>query len=109
MVVKKQAIKKRKPKFPWRGVMWAGVAIAVPVGLFGMLLLRLNPERLRTDAAAELTRELGRRVRIEGVRMAGPFGAFQTGAVVVSEDPAFGGTPLLRASSARFEVKLLPL
>jgi AsmA protein len=87
-------------------VWWAVVVLVVLLALVVTPPL-LNANRLKRRIAASMSESLGRPVHLDNVTMhLLPVPGFTLGTVTVSEDPAFGDEPTLRADTV--EITLRP-
>ena len=85
--------------------VWACVVVAVLLLLLTPPLLNVN--RLKRRIATSISASLGRPVQLDGVTMhLLPMPGFTLQNLVVSEDPAFGSEPIIRANSV--DVTLRP-
>jgi AsmA protein len=69
----------------------------------------VDANRYRSTLEAKLSETLGRQVSIGDLKLAILSGSVAAGDISISEDPAFGSTPFLRAQSLKVGVELMPL
>jgi len=85
------------PRRRRRWLVWACVVAAVMLLLLTPPLLNVN--RLKRRVATSISASLGRPVQLDGVTMhLLPVPGFTLQNLVVSEDPAFGSEPIIRAN-----------
>jgi len=90
---------------------------AVIVGIVVVLLLvvalvipfLVDANQFRPALEAKLSQTLGRQVKIGDLKLTILSGSVTASDVSISEDPAFGSTPFLRAQSLKAGVELMPL
>ncbi len=87
--------------------VWGAVVVLVVLLALVVTPPLLNANRLKRRIAASMSASLGRPVHLDNVTMhLLPIPGFTLGTVVVSEDPAFGDEPTLRADTV--EITLRP-
>ena len=86
---------------------WVWVCVVVALLLLSLTPPLLNVNRLKRRIATSISLSLGRPVELDGVTMhLLPVPGFTLQNLVVSEDPAFGSEPIIRANSV--DVTLRP-
>lgn len=69
----------------------------------------IDVDRFRPELERELSRTLGRQVRIGHLAASPLSGGAEATDITIAEDPAFGSAPFLRAASLKLNVELWPL
>jgi AsmA protein len=90
--------------------VWGAVVVVVVLLALALTPPLLNANRLKRRIAASMSASLGRPVHLDSVTMhLLPVPGFTLGSVVVSEDPAFGDEPTLRADSVEIRLRVSSL
>src|SRR5215472_19201553 len=89
------------------------LAAAIAVGLTLVAALAIpffvDANQFRPALEAKLSQTLGRQVKIGDLKLTVLSGSVLASDVLISEDPAFGSAPFLRAQSLKAGVELMPL
>jgi len=95
---------------PARFVLLAFGVLIVLVAVAAVALpLFLNADSFRTRIEATLTKSLGRKVTVGGVRLSVWTGGMVAERATVADDPQFSSQPFIQAESVKIQVQMIPL
>jgi len=92
-----------------RALRWAAIAAGLLVLAAIALPFLIDANSFRPQLEAELTRALGRDVKVGDLKLSLLSGGVSAGDLAVADDPAFGREPFVQAKAVRIGVELLPL
>ena len=86
-----------------------GILVAILILVIATLPLLVNANDFRPRIQAELTKALGREVKVGDLKLALLSGGVTAADLSIADDPAFSQSPFLRAKSLSVGVDLMPL
>jgi AsmA protein len=92
-----------------RVVYFIGGFIVLVLAAALALPFLINPNEFRPLLETRLTQALGRDVKLGNLKLSILAGSVEADDLSIAEDPAFGKTPFLKASSLATQVELMPL
>jgi AsmA protein len=92
-----------------RVVYFAGGFVVLVLAAALALPFLIDPNQFRPLLESRLTQALGRDVKLGNLKLSILAGSVEADDLSIAEDPAFGKTPFLKASSLATEVELMPL
>ena len=92
-----------------RIVRWAGILVALLLLIMVSIPFWIDANAFRPLLEADLTKALGREVKLGDLKLALLSGAVTANDLSVADDPIFNRTPFVRARSLRLTVELWPL
>jgi AsmA protein len=87
----------------------SGAVLAAIIAVLVILPFVVDADRFRPQVESQLQTVLGRKVSIGKLRLSIWHGGVTASEVLIAEDPAFGQTPFLKASSISIGVEVIPL
>ena len=92
-----------------RAAILAGIVVILLLVTVLAIPFLVDANQFRPALEAKLSQTLGRQVKIGDLKLTILSGSVTASDVSISEDPAFGSTPFLRAQSLKAGVELMPL
>lgn len=92
-----------------RAAIVAGIVVVLLLAVVLAVPFLIDANQFRPALEAKLSQNLGRQVKIGDLKLTILSGSVTASDVSISEDPAFGTSPFLRAQSLRVGVELMPL
>ena len=90
-------------------VKWIAIIIAILIVLILVLPFVINVNDFRPRIESELTDALGRKVTVGNLSLSLWSGSLAADNIAISDDPAFGNAPFVKAESLKVGVNLIPL
>lgn len=87
----------------------AGIALVLLVGGLAALPFLIDANQFKPRIEAELTKALGREVKLGDLKLSILSGGVAAGDLSIADDPAFSHDPFVKAKSLKIGVELLPL
>src|SRR5579871_5305233 len=81
--------------------------LIIVAGVAASFLLDAN--RFKPELESELSQSLGRQVKVGNLQLSLWNGSVSAADLTISDDPAFGSTPFIRAKSLQVGAELMPL
>jgi AsmA protein len=90
-------------------IKWVAIIIAILIVLVLVLPFVINVNDFRPRIESELTNALGRKVTVGDLSLSLWSGSLAADNIAISDDPAFGNAPFVKAESLNVGVNLIPL
>src|SRR5215469_12932513 len=88
---------------------WIAIIIAILIVLVIILPFVINVNDFRPQIESKLTNALGRKVTVGNLSLSLWSGSLAADNIAISDDPAFGKAPFVKAESLNVGVNLVPL
>jgi AsmA protein len=88
---------------------WVGIAVGLVLLAAIALPFLIDANSFRPQLESEMTRALGRQVKVGDLKLSLFSGGVSAGDLAVADDPAFGRAPFVEAKAVRIGVEMLPL
>src|SRR5215469_5463403 len=88
---------------------WIAIIIAILIVLVIILPFVINVNDFRPQIESKLTNALGRKVTVGNLSLSLWSGSLAADNIAISDDPAFGNAPFVKAESLKVGVNLMPL